>query len=272
MWLSILLESSDMRKLFTIIVIFVFFSAGCSQQNSKRRNFHLYILAGQSNMAGRGKVIERDNQSHPRVYVLNKNKEWKLAKDPLHFDKPNIVGVGPGLAFGKAMAGYKERVKIGLIPCAAGGSPISSWAIGGYHDQTKSHPYDDAIVRAKAAMQDGVIKGVIWHQGESDSKPDKVKVYHAKLEELITRFRQDLSNEYLPFVVAKLGDFYVAKNPNAEPINKILERVPDIVKNTACVDVSGLTHKGDVVHFDTKSSRELGRRYAEKMIKIEKGE
>ena len=261
-----------MRKLIAVIVTFVLLGAGCSQQNSKRRNFHLYLLAGQSNMAGRGKVIEQDKQTHSRVYVLNKDKEWELAKNPLHFDKPNIVGVGPGLAFGKAMAGYKERVKIGLIPCAAGGSPISSWTKGGYHSQTKSHPYDDAMIRAKAAMQDGVIKGIIWHQGESDSKPEKVKVYQAKLEELIGRFRRDLGDENLPFVVAELGDFYVAENPNAESINRILENIPGIVENTACVDVTGLTHKGDVLHFNTKSSRELGRRYAEQMIKLEKGE
>jgi len=261
-----------MRKFIAVIVTFALVSAGCSQQYSNRRNFHLYILAGQSNMAGRGKVIEQDNKTHPRVYVLNKDKEWELAKDPLHFDKPGIVGVGPGLAFGKAMAGYKERVKIGLIPCAAGGSPISSWTKGGYHNQTKSHPYDDAVIRAKAVIQHGVIKGIIWHQGESDSKPEKIKVYQAKLEELIGRFRRDLGDENLPFVVAELGDFYVAKNPNAESINRILENIPGIVENTACVDVSGLTHKGDVLHFDTRSSRQLGRRYAEQMIKLEKGE
>ncbi len=261
-----------MRKLIAVIAALILMNAGCSQQYANRRNFHLYLLAGQSNMAGRGKVTEQDMQTHPRVYVLNKDREWELAKDPLHFDKPNIVGVGPGLAFGKAMADYKEHVKIGLIPCAAGGSPISSWTIGGYHNQTKSHPYDDAIIRAKVAMQDGVIKGIIWHQGESDSKPEKIQVYQAKLEELIARFRQDLGDENLPFVVARLGDFYVARNPNAESINRILENIPNVVENTACVDVSGLIHKGDVVHFDTKSSRELGRRYAEQMIKLERRE
>jgi len=261
-----------MRKLIAVIVTFVLLNTGCSRQYSSRNDFHLYLLAGQSNMAGRGKVTEQDNQVHPRVYVLNKDNKWELAKNPLHFDKPDIVGVGPGLAFGKAMAGYKEHVKIGLIPCAAGGSPISSWTVGGYHDQTKSHPYDDAIIRAKAAMQDGIIKGIIWHQGESDSKPEKIQVYRAKLEELIARFRQDLGDEKLPFVVAKLGDFYVEKNPDAESINEILERIPLTVKNTACVDVSGFTHKGDVLHFDSRSSRELGRRYAERMIKLERGE
>ncbi len=259
-----------MKKLSAAIVIFALLNAGCSQQYSNSRNFHLYILAGQSNMAGRGQVQEQDMQTHPRVYVLNQGNEWELAKDPLHFDKLGIVGVGPGLAFGKAMAGYKKRVRIGLIPCAAGGSPISSWAKGGYHKQTKSHPYDDAVIRAKAAMQDGVIKGIIWHQGESDSKPEKIQVYQAKLEKLIANFRRDSGDEKLPFVVAKLADFYVERNPNAESINKILENIPNIVENTACVDVSGFTHKGDVLHFDTKSSRELGRRYAEQMIKLER--
>jgi len=223
-------------------------------------------------MAGRGKVMEQDNQVHPRVYVLNKEKEWEPAKDPLHFDKPGMVGVGPGLAFGKAMADYKKHVRIGLIPCAAGGSPISSWTRGGYHDQTKSHPYDDAITRAKAAMKKGVIKGIIWHQGESDSKPELVKVYQANLEQLIADFRRDLGDENLPFVVGKLGEFYVERNPNAESINKILERIPLTVQNTACVDVAGLTPKSDLTHFDVESARELGRRYAEQMIKLERGE
>jgi len=258
-----------MKKLSAVIVTFVLLNAGCSQQYSSRRNFHLYILAGQSNMAGRGKVEQQDMQVHPRVYVLNQGDEWEPAKDPLHFDKPGIVGTGPGLAFGKAMAGYKKRVRIGLIPCAAGGSPISSWTKGGYHEQTKSHPYDDAVKRARAAMQSGVLKGIIWHQGESDSKPEKIQVYRAKLEKLIVDFRRNLDDEKLPFVVAKLGDFYVERNPDAESINRILENMPDTVENTACVDISGLSHKGDVLHFDTKSSRELGRRYAELMIKIE---
>ena len=259
-----------MKKLITLVLALAFIITGCSQQDSGRRNFHLYILAGQSNMAGRGKIGEQDIQTHPRVYVFNKVNEWQPAKDPLHFDKPGIVGAGPGLAFGKAMADNKKHVRIGLIPCAAGGSPISSWTEGGYHDQTKSHPYDDAVARAKAAMQSGILKGIIWHQGESDSRPERIQVYQAKLEKLIADFRRDLGDEKLPFVVAKLGDFYVEKNPDAESINRILKKIPDTVENTACVDVSGLNHKGDVLHFDSNSSRELGRRYAELMIKLER--
>lgn len=262
-----------MRRLgLLILFIFTLFDSGCSQQYSSRQEFHLYLLAGQSNMAGRGQVEEQDMRSHPRVFALNENDEWEPATEPLHFDKPRVAGVGPGLSFGRAMANYKKHVRIGLIPCAAGGSPISSWTEGGYHDQTKSHPYDDAIRRARVAMQSGVMKGIIWHQGESDSKPEAAKLHEAKLKELIARFRQDLGDDELPVVVGKLGDFYVARNPDAELINAVLEKTPFTVANTACVDASGLKHKGDVVHFDTKSYRELGRRYADLMIKLEKGD
>ncbi|MBN2315122.1 MAG: sialate O-acetylesterase [Sedimentisphaerales bacterium] len=258
-----------MKRWIVFSAIFALLSSGCSDLYSHRQKFHLYILAGQSNMAGRGKVEEQDIQPHPRVFVLDKEGQWKPATEPLHFDKPQIAGVGPGLAFGKAMAEYKKNVKIGLIPCAAGGSPIASWTEGGYHSQTKSHPYDDALERTRIAMQSGVIKGIIWHQGESDSKPELAKVYQVKLEELIANFRRELGDDDLPFVVGKLSDFYIARNPNAKTINEIFEELPLTVQNTAYVETSGLTPKSDQTHFNAESARELGRRYAEKMIELE---
>jgi hypothetical protein len=135
-----------------------------------REQFHLYLLIGQSNMAGRGKVEKEDRTPHPRVLALNKQDEWVPAVDPLHFDKRS-AGVGPGLAFGKALADADKGVTIGLIPCAAGGSPITVWKKGGYWKQTSSKPYDEALRRTALAQKRGVLKGILWHQGESDSKP-----------------------------------------------------------------------------------------------------
>jgi hypothetical protein len=221
-------------------------------------------------MAGRGKLAKIDTTAHPNVYVLNKENKWKLAVDPLHFDKPKIVGVGPGLTFGKTMADNKKGVKIGLIPCACGGSSIDSWSEGGYHNQTKSYPYDEALKRTAIAMKDGTLKGILWHQGESDSKPERLKVHQEKLIEQINKFRTVFKNPKLPFILAKLGDFYLLKNPHAKEMNKILENIPNIIEHTSCIDVSGFTHNGDEVHFDSKSARELGRRYANVMIKLEK--
>lgn len=249
-----------------VVLVFILFSLKTMAQKPdfKGKKLHLYLLVGQSNMAGRGTVEEADRTPHPRIWMLNKEEQWVPAIAPMHFDKP-VAGVGPGLEFARVMAEADTSIIIGLIPAAAGGSPIDSWQPGGYHDQTKSHPYDDAIRRAKAALPAGTLKGILWHQGESDSKPELVGSYTQKLKTLIGRFRKELSSRNVPFVVGTLGDFYVANNPDAKNINEQLHNLPKKVKRTACAEATGLTDKGDKTHFDTPSARELGRCYAEAM-------
>jgi hypothetical protein len=232
--------------------------------------FHLFLLAGQSNMAGRGRVAEEDTIAHPRVLALNKSNEWVPAKDPIHFDKP-VAGVGLGKSFGVILADRGPSITIGLIPCAAGGSPISSWEPGGYHGQTRSHPYDDAVKRTKIAMQKGTLKAVLWHQGESDSQPEKAKVYEQKLHALIDRFRAEFDSPDLPFIAGQLGRFPDRPWDDArELVNSVHESLPKEVKNTAFVPSTGLAHKGDKVHFDAKSLREFGKRYAEAYLSLVK--
>ncbi|MEO6844256.1 MAG: sialate O-acetylesterase, partial [Ginsengibacter sp.] len=77
---------------------------GPSQTNTVDSSFDLYLLIGQSNMSGRGVVTEKfKEEGDPNVFMLTKENTWVPAKNPLHFDKPTIVGVGPGLSFGIAM-------------------------------------------------------------------------------------------------------------------------------------------------------------------------
>lgn len=263
-----------MRKiklLHTVVFIYAFLVGGCisnkppNQKSGKQSaSFHVYILMGQSNMAGRGLVKPEDQQLHARVLMLDRHNEWKPARDPMHFDKP-VAGVGPGLSFGKLMAEAENKITIGLVPCAAGGSSIDAWKVGGYHDQTKSYPYEEAVKRANIAMQKGQLKGIIWHQGESDSKPGQAELYAQKLKKLIGNIRKDLNSPDLPFVVASLPDFYVAKSPMAAQINQALQALPEQVQHTAYVSTADLTHKGDTTHFDAPSARELGKRYARSM-------
>lgn len=155
-----------------------------------RSRFHLFLLVGQSNMAGRGKVEPQDLQPHPRVLMLDQAGRWVPAVDPLHFDKPGIVGVGLGKTFGMDYAEQNPGVTVGLIPCAVGGSPIAAWQPGGYHKQTRKHPYDEAMPRARLALESGTLRGILWHQGESDSKAELADVYEQKLHALIARFRK----------------------------------------------------------------------------------
>lgn len=233
-----------------------------------REKFHLFLLAGQSNMAGRGKVSDEDRMPIPRVLVLTKSGEWKPAVDPLHFDKSS-AGVGIGREFARQIAGTDPAITIGLIPCAAGGSPISTWEPGGYHGQTKSHPYDDTIRRAKTAMKSGVLKGILWHQGESDSKPELVAVYEQKMHTLIARLRKELHAEEVPFIAGQMGQFKERPwSTDKKKVDQAHRDLPAKVKHTAFVNSDGLTHKGDQVHFDTKSYKELGRRYAEAFQKM----
>ena len=228
----------------------------------------LYLLAGQSNMAGRGTVAPQDTETLPRVLALNAAGSWIPAADPIHFDKP-VAGVGPGRTFGKIMAARWPTARIGLIPCAAGGSPLAAWQPGSYWEQTQSHPYDDAIARARLAMQDGLLKGILWHQGEGDSNENDAGHYDERLAVLIHALRADLGMPDVPFACATLGDFYVATNPWAGIVNRALNRIAHTVPHVACVDAAGLRHRGDGLHFDAASARELGRRYADAMVGLQ---
>lgn len=225
-------------------------------------NFHLYLLAGQSNMAGRGAISDNfAAEGIPSLLMLNKNNEWVQAKHPLHFDKPTVVGVGPGMAFGLAMAEGSKGVLVGLVPCAVGGSSIDLWKPGTYDSATKTHPYDDAMKRVAIAMKHGVFKGVIWHQGESDSDPKKSAVYMPKLIALINAFRDVTHDPGLPFVAGELGSYKEVYSN----INRVLEGLPDALPHTAVASSLGLIHKGDLTHFDSFSADKLGKRFAKEM-------
>jgi hypothetical protein len=182
-----------------------------------------------------------------------------------------MVGVGPGFAFGRAMAEAHPSVRIGLVPGAVGGSSIRAWLPNEVHRQTNSRPWDDALSRTfrVLAQQGGELKGIIWHQGESDSN-EFAPQYEDALVDLVERFRREFQNPDLPFVVAPLAPFYVSGNPVGAEINAAIAHLPERLPYTAVVSAEGLTSKPDNIHFDTASSRELGRRYAEAMLALEK--
>jgi len=228
----------------------------------EKEKFHLILLVGQSNMAGRGTVTSPDQVAHPRVLMLNKDNEWVPARDPMHFDKPGIVGVGLGRTFGVQIADLDPSITVGLIPCAVGGSPIASWEPGSYYEQTKSHPYDDALRRAQASLRSGVLKAILWHQGESDSQPDLAERYEEKLHAVIARFRKDLNAPNVPFIAGQMGQFPERPWSDAKKrVDAAHRELPGKVSNTAFVHSNGLKHKGDEIHFDTESYREFGGRY-----------
>ncbi|MEP6662480.1 MAG: sialate O-acetylesterase [Verrucomicrobiota bacterium] len=229
----------------------------------------IYLMMGQSNMAGRGVPEAEDKTPHPRVLVFTQSNQWETAVEPLTLGEPKKTpGVGPGLAFAKAMADAHREFTIGLVPCAVGGTPLRRWVKGG-------DLYENAVKRAQAAAAYGTIAGIIWHQGESDStKATNANTYGERLTKMISDIRKELKQPNLPFVVGQIGEFGYDRleNPKefARPLNETLAKLPETVPFTGCALSHGLTSKADFVHFDAKSQRELGQRYAVEMLKLEK--
>ncbi len=225
------------------------------------KKLHIYLLIGQSNMAGRAPLSDDLSGVIDRCYLLNGQDEWEPARNPLNRYSTirknlGMQRLGPGYSFVRAMLEQDASMQIGVIVNARGGSSIREWAKG-------SKAYNDAIMRTIKAREDGVLKGVLWHQGESDAHDE---AYMEKLAALIADLRTDLGDPNLPFVAGQLL-YDTETRPHTRPINELLAGLPAAMPFTGCVLSDGLT-SFDNLHFDTRSALILGQRYAEEMKRI----
>ncbi|MEI8309941.1 MAG: sialate O-acetylesterase [Verrucomicrobiota bacterium] len=233
-----------------------------SPANAEPAARKIYLLIGQSNMAGRGVVEESDRQTDPRIWMFTESGEWKPAEEPIRYDKPAHAGVGPGLAFGRAMAKALPGAEIGLVNRAFGGTSIAQWKKGG-------QLYNDAVSAAKAAAAQGTIKGILWHQGESDYKKLVKEFYKAALVELIANLRKELGAPELPVVLGELGPYLQPADPSPQVVNDVLHEISKEIPKVGVASSEGLKDKGDKLHFDTASQRIFGQRYAEEMLRLQ---
>jgi len=236
-------------------------------QAQEPRNLELFLLIGQSNMAGRGEIAPDDREPIPGIRVQAKDLAWKPAVDPLHYDKPDIAAVGLGRSFAKALVAARPGAAIGLIPAAFGGSALDEWKPGTTH-------YNEAVRRTKAALRSGRLRGILWHQGEADSTDEtRARSYIPRFEAFIRQLRADLDAPDIPVILGELGRFYRNRPKEgakfAEVVNAQQMRIPESVAHSAFVSSEGLTHKGDEVHFDTRSLHEFGARYAAAFLTLD---
>jgi hypothetical protein len=223
---------------------------------------HLFLLAGQSNMAGRGEMTPDRREPIPGVMALQQDGSWGPAVDPLHWDKSS-AGVGLARSFAQAYRQDHPNVTVGFIPAAAGGSPIEAWVEGEYFVPTKGYLWDDAVARTKAVLVRGELKGVLWHQGEADSTPDRVTEYEARLKSLVAELRSVFGRPNLPFLIGQLGQFEGAEWSAArQQVDQIHQRIAAEDSWVGFISAQGLTAKADLLHFDAAGQDELGRRYA----------
>lgn len=258
--------------LLTFSTVCVSFGADAPERLPPKAGFHLYLLIGQSNMAGRGKQYPAYHVSNDRILKFSAKDTWESATEPLHFDRLALAGqtTGLGMSFARAMADADTNTVIGLIPCAVGGTPLARWVKGG-------DLYTEAVRRARLAMKDGTLKGILWHQGENDALAQQTaSTYGTRLAKMIGDLRNDLGAGQTPFVVGKLGEFLQREAPPLQyafpfwpEVNQQLERLPQRVPRTAVVESAELSCKEDRLHFDTPALRELGRRYAKAMLTLQ---
>ena len=223
-------------------------------------NMDLYLLIGQSNMAGRGVLTDSNRVSAEGIFKLDAAGEWQVAEEPIHFDKPTIAGAGLAASFARAMADRRKGVPIGLIPCAVGGTSINRWVESG-------DLWSNAVARTRIALGSGTLKGILWHQGEGDCSASAAPAWGAKFEGMIASFRREFGP--VPFVAGELGRYL--DNTGWPVINAHLHALEGKVPAYRVASSEGLTPNSDNVHFNTESLREFGLRYAEAMVSCAAG-
>ena len=221
-------------------------------------DMELFLLIGQSNMAGRGYPEAQDSKTDAGILMMNQEMQWTLAKDPIHFDKPGTAGVGPGHQFARTLKAKNPKANIGLIPAAMGGSSLSQWKPGG-------KLYTNAVTRAKDAMKHGKLKGILWHQGESDGKSEKIEAYPQRFSKMIAQLRTDLNAPNVPVII---GELVYSREKSAE-FNKAIPAIAAAVPRCGWVSAEGLTDRGDKLHFSAEGARTLGERYAAKFLELD---
>ena len=250
-------------------------------------DFYIFLCFGQSNMEGAAQPEAEDIQSPgPRFLLMpavddpqrgRKMGEWCEASAPLC--RPN-TGLTPADWFGRSMIEtLPKNIRVGVIHVAIGGIAIQGFLPDSIKNYVKTapawmkpmlaaydnNPYERLITLAKKAQKDGVIKGVLMHQGETNTGDPRwagmvQQVYDHMLGDL------QLKPEEVPLLVGEV----VQANGEGVCIgcNKQINDLPKTLHTSHVISSTGCTNGPDKLHFDAAGYRELGRRYGEKMLHL----
>ena len=245
-------------------------------------NFHIYLAFGQSNMEGQGTIEEKDKTVDPRFQMLStidnfngrKLGTWNDAIPPL---ANKHGGLGPTDYFGRTLVEKLDpQIKVGVVVVAVAGCSIvlfdppvsqSYWSqqAGWFMDIVKDYgddPYQRLVDMAKKAKEDGVIKGIIFHQGETDEGdsdwPNKVKKVYDRLVKDVGL------DENIPFFAGE-----VPYQGSSKGTNNNIRKLPNVSKNFYLVSAEGLNDLDMMrIHFSSQGYRDFGKRYAEKVMEV----
>ncbi len=234
----------------------------------RKENVWIFILAGQSNMAGRGFVEPQDTMPNSRILTINAANQIIIAKEPLHFYEPNLTGLDCGHSFAnRLLRNLNMEITILLLPVAVGGSSSNQWLGDSLHRNVRL--MSNFKERVEATRDYGIIKGILWHQGESDADSRNVAGYQLRLEKIFNQFRTYCGNPYLPILIGELGSF--SENQSQwNLINEAIHQYGATDKNSIVISTGDLKPKADKIHFNSEGQRSMGRRMAEEFLEFSK--
>ena len=250
-------------------------------------NFYIFLSFGQSNMEGFPGIVEQDttfDNDRFKVYAsvdfpeLDREKgNWYTAVPPLC--RPNS-GLSPNDYFGRTLvANLPEEISVGVVSVAVAGSKIElfqkdqfeeyastapDW-MKGVIEQYEGEPYQYLVDQAKEAQKSGIIKGILLHQGESNTGdeewPEKVKeIYNRLITDL------NLNAEDVPLLAGEV--VHEDQQGACASMNEIIGTLPQTIPNSYVITSSGAPARMDHLHFTPEGYRILGTRYGIQMLKL----
>lgn len=266
---------------FTLLFLLMAIPAIAQSQDP---DFHIYVLFGQSNMEGAGAIEAQDKTGiSDRFKVMGAltctgnrsftQGQWAPATPPL---VRCYTGLGVGDYFGRTMvANLPEHIKVGVVPVAIGGCDIGLFDKVNYTTyaakapqwmkdiitQYGGNPYARLIEVAKLAKKTGVIKGILFHQGETNNTDPNWK---NNVKKIVENIKADLELGDVPFLA---GELLAVPSACCGAHNIEVNKLPDVIPNAHVISSADLTGT-DYAHFTSASYRIFGERYAKKMLTL----
>ena len=256
--------------------------------NAQDPDFHIYLCFGQSNMEGNARIEQQDLEGVSDRFMMmatvddqergREKGKWYTAVPPLC--RPN-TGLTPADYFGRTLVEtLPENIRVGVINVAIGGCHIETFlpdSIAGYVEKRApgwmkgmlaaydNDPYARLVEMAKLAQKDGVIKGVLVHQGESNTGDPR---WPSQLKKVYDNLMNDLGlqGQVVPLLVGEVVNS--DRGGICASHNDVIARVPSVIPQAHVISSSGCTNAFDLLHFDAAGYRELGKRYANKMLQL----
>jgi len=271
-------------KIGLILIVSVLLSG--MKAFSQDPDFHIYLCFGQSNMEGAARVEPQDTTVDDRFLVLEAVNcpdigrtmgQWYPAVPPLCRCR---TGLSPADYFGRTMVeNLPKNIRVGIINVSIGGCKIELFDKDNYKEYVSTapgwmtnmineydgNPYARLVEMAKLAQKDGVIKGILLHQGESNTNdsiwPQKVKIVYDNLMKDL-----NLNPKDVPLLAGEMVS--AAEGGACASMNAIIATLPQTIANSYVISSDGCAGRPDHLHFTAEGYRMLGRRYAARMLSV----